>query len=110
MLVDWSWGDLGDIYGSKLGSSQSNLIWSDLIGACGSELGRSMLDRVLPDQSCGSVLVIEMVWIRPRGRVDLCSKMGIEMGREIGIEREQQIRKKAKERERERARVCKGGS
>ena len=26
------------------------------------------------------------VWIRPRGRCDLCSKMGIEMGREMGIE------------------------
>ena len=38
-----------------------------MIGACGSELGRS-------------VLVTEMVWIRPRGRVDL--EMGIEM--EIG--------------------------
>nr|POE64711.1 isoflavone reductase like [Quercus suber] len=44
------------------------------IGACGSELGRSMLS----DRSCGSVLVTEMVWIRPRGRVD--SEMGIEMG------------------------------
>ena len=37
-------------------------------------------DRCLPDQSCGSVLVTEMVWIRPRGRVD--SEMGIEI--EIG--------------------------
>ena len=37
-------------------------------------------DRCLPDRSCGSVLVTEMVWIRPRGRVD--SEMGIEM--EIG--------------------------
>ena len=54
-----------------------------------------MLDRVLPNWSCGSVLVIEMVWIRPRERerVDLCLEMGIEMGREIGIEREQQIKK-----------------
>ena len=33
------------------------------------------------------------VWIRSRGRGDLCSEMGIEMGREMGIEREQQIRK-----------------
>ena len=31
----------------------------------------------------------ERVWIRPRGKGDLCSEMGIEMG----IEREQQIRK-----------------
>ena len=52
-----------------------------------------MLDRVLPDRSCGSVLLIEMVWIRSRGRVDLCLEMGIEMGKEMGIEREQQIRK-----------------
>ena len=56
------------------------------IGAYG-----SMLDRVLPDRNCGLVLVTEMVWIRPRVRVD--SEMGIEMGREMGIEREQQIRK-----------------
>ena len=69
---------------SELGRSRSDLIWLDLIDACG-----WMLDRVLPDRSCGSVLVTEMVWIRPRGRVDLCS----EMGREMGIEREQQIRK-----------------
>ena len=40
------------------------------------------------------------------GRVDLCSKMGIEMGREMGIEREQQIRKMGREREH----VCKWGS
>ena len=53
------------------------------------------------DQSCGSVLVTEMVWIRPRVRVDLCSKIGIEMG----IEREQQIRKKWVKRERARAYV-----
>ena len=33
------------------------------------------------------------------GRVDLCSEMGIEMGREMGIEREQQIRKMGRERE-----------
>ena len=37
------------------------------------------------------MLVTEMVWIRLRGRVD--SEMGIEMGREMGIERQQQIRK-----------------
>ena len=43
----------------------------------------------------------EMVWIRPRVRVDLCSKIGIEMG----IEREQQIRKKWVKRERARAYV-----
>ena len=42
------------------------------------------------------VLVIEIVWIRPRRRVDLCSKMG----REMGIEREQQIRKMSRERAR----------
>ena len=53
-----------------------------------------MLDRVLPDRSCGSVLVIEMVWIRPRGRVYLCLKMG----REMDIEREQQIRKMSRKR------------
>ena len=58
------------------------------IGACG-----LMLNRVLPDRSCGSMLVTEMVWIRSRGRVDLCLEMGIEMGKEMGIEREQQIRK-----------------
>ena len=52
-----------------------------------------MLDRVLLDWSCGSVLVIEMVWIRSRGRVDLCLEMGIEMGKKMGIGREQQIRK-----------------
>ena len=40
------------------------------------------------------------MWIRLRGRGDLCSEMGIEMGREMGIEREQQIRKNG-ERERE---------
>ena len=43
------------------------------------------------------MLVTEMVWIRLRGRVNLCSEMGIKMGREMGIERErereQQIRK-----------------
>ena len=40
------------------------------------------------------MLVIEIVWIRPRRRVDLCSKMG----REMGIEREQQIRKMSRKR------------
>ena len=49
-----------------------------------------MLDRVLPDRSCGSMLVTEMVWIRLRGRVNLCSEMGIKMGREMGIERERE--------------------
>ena len=44
------------------------------------------------------------MWIRPRGRGDLCSEMGIEIGREMGIEREQQIKKKWVERERERER------
>ena len=39
-----------------------------------------------------------MVWIRPRVRVD--SEMGIEMGREMGIKRKQQIRKNG-QRERE---------
>ena len=42
-----------------------------------------MLDQSLPNRSCGSMLVTEMVWIRPRGRVDS----------EMGIEKEQQIRK-----------------
>ena len=55
-----------------------------------------MLDRVLPDRSCGSVLVTEMVWIRLRRRVDLCSKMGIEMGIERATNQ-----KKWVERERE---------
>ena len=56
-----------------------------------------MLDWVLPDRSCGLVLVIEMVWIRLRGRVDLCSEMGIEMG----IERESnKSEKMGRERER----------
>ena len=54
------------------------------------------------------MLVTEMVWIRPRGRVDLYSKMGIEMGREMSVDREQQIKKMG--RERESMRVCKGGS
>ena len=40
------------------------------------------------------------IWLR--GRVDLCSEIGIEMCREMGIEREQQIRKKMC---RERARM-----
>ena len=89
--------DLIDACGSELGRSRSNLI-----GVCGSELGRLMLDWVLPDRSCGLMLVTKMVWIRPRGRVDLCSEMGIEMG----IKREQQIKKKRVEREREREREC----
>ena len=42
-----------------------------------------LLDQSLPNRSCGSMLVTEMVWIRPRGRVDS----------EMGIEKEQQIRK-----------------
>ena len=43
------------------------------------------------------------MWIRPRGRGDLCSEMDIEMG----IERESnKSEKMGKERERER--VCKG--
>ena len=67
-----------------VGSNRCLWIRAREISACG-----LMLDRVLPDRSCGSVLMTEMVWIRPRGRVDLCS----EMGREMGIEREQQIRK-----------------
>ena len=67
-----------------VGSNRCLWIRAREIGACG-----SMLDRVLHDRSCGSMLVTEMVWIRPRGRVDLCS----EIGREMGIEREQQIRK-----------------
>nr|XP_023907387.1 probable S-adenosylmethionine-dependent methyltransferase At5g38780 [Quercus suber] len=49
------------------------------------QLGRS----VLADRSCGLVFVTEMVWIRPKGRVD--SELGIEMGymgREMSIERE----------------------
>ena len=58
------------------------------IGACG-----SMLDQVLPNRGYGLVLVTEMMWIRSKGRVDLCSEMGIEMGREMSIERKQQIRK-----------------
>ena len=49
------------------------------------------------------------VWIRPRGRGDLCSEMGIEMGREMDIERERERatnqKKKWVERERERAYV-----
>ena len=36
------------------------------------------------------MLVTEMVWIRLRGRVNLCSEMGIKMGREMGIERERE--------------------
>ena len=64
VLLDWVWvlpdrsqedlgsdqsqGDLVDACGLELGRSWSDLIWSNLIGACG-----SMLDRVLPNQSCG---------------------------------------------------------
>ena len=74
------------------------------IGAYGSMLDRvfpdrscgSMLDRVFPDRSCGSMLVTEMVWIRLRGRVNLCSEMGIKMGREMGIERERENNKSEK--------------
>ena len=43
-----------------------------------------------------------MVWIRSKGRVDLCSEIGIEIGTEMGTQREQQIQKKWVERERER--------
>ena len=51
--------------------------------------------------------LIDFDWcLTELGRVDLCSEMGIEMG----IEREQQIRKMGRERERERECVCKGGS
>ena len=38
----------------------------------------------------------EMVWIRLRGRVNLCSEMGIKMGREMGIERERENNKSEK--------------
>ena len=49
--------------------------------------------------------LIERVWRGPRGRGDLCLEIGIEMGRE----REQQIIKNGeRERERERESVCKG--
>ena len=34
------------------------------------------------------------MWITWRGRVDLCSEMGIEMGREMGIERERATNQK----------------
>ena len=80
-------------------SELMGLAWSELVGMghAWSELGRSriwlvLVDRslwvwVLPDWSYGSVLMTKMVWIRPNRRVDLC--LGIEMG----IEREQQIRK-----------------
>ena len=73
--------------GSELGRSWSDLIWSDLIDACGSELGRSVfVDRCLLE-SCLIGAMDRCLW--PRGRIDLCSEMGIEMG----IEREQQIKK-----------------
>ena len=50
--------------------------------------------------------MIDFDWcLTELGRVDLCSEMGIEMGREMGIEREQQIRKMGRERERESAYV-----
>ena len=50
--------------------------------------------------------LIDFDWCLTKlGRVDLCSEMGIEMGREMGIEREQQIRKMGREREREGAYV-----
>ena len=47
------------------------------------------------------------MWRGLRGRGDLCSKMGIEMGREMGIERESNKSGKMG-RERERECVCKG--
>ena len=92
-------------YGSELGRFRSDLIWSDLIDACGSKLGRSVLvDRCLIGSCLIGIVdwcfVTEMLWIRPRGRVDLC--LGIEMGREIGIERESnKLEKMGRERERE---------
>ena len=49
------------------------------------------------------MLVTEMVWIRPRGRVDLCSEMGIKMGRKMGIERERERTTNQKKMGRERA-------
>ena len=64
-----------------VGSNRCLWIRAREIGACG-----SMLDRVLPNQSCGYRCLRP---IRSRGRVDLCSENGIE---------------------RERERVCKGGS
>ena len=70
-----------------MGTISAWLEWSELVGmglAWSVLVDRSCGDRCLPDRSCGSVLVTEMVWIRPRGRVD--SEMGIEM--EIsGLER-----------------------
>ena len=59
-LMGLAWSEL---VGMGLAWSELGRSRSDLIGAYGSELGRSMLDRVLPDWSCGSVLVTEMVWI-----------------------------------------------
>ena len=65
--------DLIDACGSELGRSRSNLI-----GVCGSELGRLMLDWVLPDRSYGlmlvtKMLVTEMVWIRA------CDEDGVDL-------------------------------
>ena len=87
-------------------SVRSDLVRSDWclwirareIDACG-----SMLDQVFPDRSCGSMLVTEMVWIRLRGRVNLCSEMGIKIGREMGIERERERTTNQKKMGRERA-------
>ena len=48
-----------------------------------------------------------MVCIRLRGRVNLCSEMGIKMGREMGIERERE-NNKSKKIGRKRARIQRG--
>ena len=56
-----------------IGTISAWLEWSELVGmglAWSVLLDRSCGDRCLPNRSCGSVLVTEMVWIRPRGRVD----------------------------------------
>ena len=64
-----------------MGTISAWLEWSKLVGLAWSELNgmglswsmlvdRSCGDRCLPDRSYGSVLVTEMVWIGPRGRVD----------------------------------------
>ena len=89
-----------DACGLELGRSRSDLIWLDLIDACGSEPGRSMLDRVLLDQSFGSVLVKEMVWIRPRGRVDVFRNGYLDGHGEIATNQGKWV-----ERERRRERV-----
>ena len=97
VLPNRSWGDLesnrclwirareNSVRSDLVGSDQCLWIRAREIGVCG-----SVLDQVLPDRSYGSVFVTKMVWIRLKGRADMC--LGIEMG----IERERESNKSEK--------------